>query len=757
MEEDSQELHHRPTGVRRAFTMRNSVARQAVSFMPSRQLPYNTLRQAHSEHNALLEDVVDGNTGSAEQQANIIVRELEQHELLMEDNPEAEELRREALRDLPQGLTMKRQVRAQLSASVSHRSSRRPLSFWQRTKYRVSFGWKRSRDRLRNFIFSIEPWYEAIRQIEGHSGSAVGAYFCSLRWLVAADLLLLVLLLSFVVVPQVLHDNYVVREEVPRSVMDFVGGQGMFSDSLLFYGHYHSGGVAAPGPRYYMPLAYLFTMLAAYVAMLCVLCYRTAKSYRQTFIVTGGGVRNVFANKVFSGWDCSVATEQAARLNHRSIYNELKELLVDVNKPVIVMTFLTKLWRYTVNTAVSLIVLALIGSIGYGTWSLLSLEVEHYYWPIAVSGIVTAIVTVCPLLFSAVVRLEYYSARTALYVTLARTCLLDFGTLFLIFYFWATSDKSCWETTFGQETYRLVLLDAVFSLILLPAFEFIRGLVYKYQPKGSPPEFNIAYNSLTLIYNQTVLWFGMLFSPLLVVAVTVKFLLLFYVKKTVAMKACLPARKVWRAAQTETVMYMLVTVSLFVTLFGIGSLFMGKPSYHCGPFRGYTLVVEVVTEGVLGLSKNRRLSALLVFLTRPAVIGFIFVFLCIAVYYMRARSLAQRSMVDILRQMLVIEAKDKDFLLTAISKVSNGEWLYSPRDDTNIQDNSYTWKYLHDDKVRKPSNSGYQFAGPRLNHGETSRQQREDVKSFVKEEGDTDSEFSYRADPRGAVGGREWL
>lgn len=52
------------------------------------------MRRAHSEHNALLEDVVDGNTGSAEQQANIIVRELEQHELLMEDNPEAEELRR---------------------------------------------------------------------------------------------------------------------------------------------------------------------------------------------------------------------------------------------------------------------------------------------------------------------------------------------------------------------------------------------------------------------------------------------------------------------------------------------------------------------------------------------------------------------------------------------------------------------------------------------------------------------------------------
>lgn len=54
------------------------------------------LRRNNSEHNALLDeegeaiDVVD----AADRQANIIVREMEQHQQLMEDSPDAEELRR---------------------------------------------------------------------------------------------------------------------------------------------------------------------------------------------------------------------------------------------------------------------------------------------------------------------------------------------------------------------------------------------------------------------------------------------------------------------------------------------------------------------------------------------------------------------------------------------------------------------------------------------------------------------------------------
>lgn len=73
---------------------------------------------------------------------------------------------------------------------------------------------------------------------------------------------------------------------------------------------------------------------------------------------------------------------------------------------------------------------------------------------------------------------------------------------------------------------------------------------FRLNPNTPAPEFNIAFNSLTLIYNQAVLWFGMLFSPLLAVCVTIKFLILFYVKRECAMRACRPARKVKQLFKT---------------------------------------------------------------------------------------------------------------------------------------------------------------------------------------------------------------
>ncbi|XP_063361970.1 transmembrane channel-like protein 3 [Cydia amplana] len=746
MEDEIEEMESRPPSARRNFSLRNNAARQvAINFMPSRQLPGNTIRlKRNASHSALLEEAADA-PDSADRQADIIVHEMEQHSRLMEDNPEAEELRREALRDLPQGLTMKRHVRAKLSASVSLRSKSKPISLCKRFKYRMSFLWKRTHDRFRDFIFSIELWYEPIRSIEGHFGSAVGSYFYFLRWLFMLDALLAVMLVAFVVVPQLLHDETSSGIK-DISFLDFVSGKGALEDSLLFYGHYHTSDVAAPG--YSMPLAYFFTMLCLYLMFFALLCYRTALSYRRNFIETAriGGMSHVFASKVFCSWDFGITTRTARALHANSIYNEFKELLNEQNKKRSSKSFCTRFGQRLANIVVTALVLAFIVGVEYGFLLLLQRESKLAHWEILVSLGVTVAVTICPLFFALVVKLEYYKPRTAVYVTLARTCFLDIGTLMLLLYYWSNSGADCWETSFGQEAYRLVLLDAIISLVVLPVIEFLRALIFKLNPKSRAPEFNIVFNSLTIIYNQGVLWFGMLFSPLLVVAVALKFLCLFYVKRECALRACQPARKIWRAAQTQTVLYMLVTMSLFSTLFGIGTLFLGTSSHSCGPFQNYETVFSVFTEGVLKLSTRPTLRSILVFLTRPGVIGFLVLTLCVLVYYMRAKAKAQHSMVEILRHMLVLQAKDKDFLLNAIAKVSKGEWMYSPKPED--PSDSHTWKYLNE--VRKPSNAGYHFDASRLSHSMLGASKSRPnsyapEKSKSNDDGDTDnSSFSWQ-------------
>ncbi|KAH9628449.1 hypothetical protein HF086_005902 [Spodoptera exigua] len=492
------------------------------------------LRRNNSEHNALLEEVDSADTDApdaVDKQADIIVREMEQHKRLMEDDPGAEELRREALRDLPQGLTMKRNVRAKLSASVSLRSKRRPISMWKRMKYRISFTWKRIRDRCRDVVFSFEFWYEPIRQIEGHFGSAVGSYFYFLRWLFALNLLLSILITAFVIIPQALHDVETANS-AKLSFLDFITGMGGLTDSLMYYGHYHSGEVRAQSSlTYNMPFAYFFTMVCL-----------TAYSYRLNFIETSGGLSHVFANKVFCGWDFGVVTPEAAKLNANSLYNEFKELLNEQNRKKASSWWLVRVGQYLCNVAVWVFSAALVLGAAAALWALCAWRGPRC--PLLVTAVLAAALILCPLMFHVLVKLEFYNPRTALYVTLARTWLLDIGILMVLLVYWSQAHANqCWETSFGQEAYRLVLLDSVISLLVLPLFEFTRGLIYKWSKVGSPPEFNLAYNSLTLMYNQAVVWMGAMFAPPLVLGVTLKLLLLFYVKREVARRACQPARK----------------------------------------------------------------------------------------------------------------------------------------------------------------------------------------------------------------------
>ncbi|XP_026485671.2 transmembrane channel-like protein 3 isoform X2 [Vanessa tameamea] len=761
MEDDMEGIELKPASMRRTFTLRNNVARQAaVNFMPSRKVAHSTLRsrRANSEHNALLEASMSDAPDAADKQADIIVREMEQHHQLMEDNPLSEELRREALRDLPQGLTMKRNVRAKLSASVSLRSKQRPISVFKRMKYRISFTWKKSRDSFRDFVFSIELWYESIRNIEGHLGSAVGSYFHLLRWLFGLNLLLSILLISFVVVPQALHTGGT-NGTSGISFLDFISGTGALEDTPLLYGHYHDGDTGAGPLRYDMAFAYFFTMGCAYLLFFGVLCYRTADSYRRHFIEPagggggggGGGVRARLAAKLFCGWDFGVASPRAAALAARALAHEFRELLNEQNRKTEAASFWVRLGRRSTNVVITTIVLGLIFGVQYGLWLLLSVDTFTDHREIYISLIITAVAAVCPILLNFIVKLEFYEARTAFYVTLARTWLLDIGTLILLLVFWTRSDMPCWENRVGQEGYRLVMLDIPVSLLLLPAIEFIRGLMFNFNVVKTAPEFNIAYNSLTLIYNQSVLWFGMLFSPLLVVAVTIKFLLLFYVKRESALRACQTGKKVWRAAQAQTVLLMLVTLSLFATLFALGSLFLRSPSPHCGPFRRYASALGVLAEGALRLPERAGLRRALLFVSRPGAVAFALLALCVSVYIVRARSGAQQSMARLLRRMLQLQAKDKDFLLSAIEKVSNGEWLYSPKSEEYGAD-SHTWKYLHE--VRKPSNAGYHFDVSRLSHSFLERPRSyakenrpnsyQTDKQKSNEDGDTDSSFSWQ-------------
>lgn len=59
------------------------------------------------------------------------------------------------------------------------------------------------RREIANLINYLVPWESRIKEIESHFGSAVASYFTFLRWLFWVNLMIFILLTTFVAVPEV--------------------------------------------------------------------------------------------------------------------------------------------------------------------------------------------------------------------------------------------------------------------------------------------------------------------------------------------------------------------------------------------------------------------------------------------------------------------------------------------------------------------------------------------------------------------------
>ncbi|KAF5294394.1 hypothetical protein FQR65_LT10759 [Abscondita terminalis] len=621
-----------------------------------------------------------------EERANDIANCMEQDGALMRNTPESELLRREALRDMPQSLTVKRIIKRKLCSSVSKRL--KPISCYKGMQYNISMKISKIKNSFKSFTYTFELWYSSLKLIEGHFGSGVATYFKYFRRLFIMNFLITILALIFIVFPQTLHDYFTQNYKTNSSFspFDIFTGEGYLTDTLLYYGYYAKDFVNFRIEKYSIPYAYFFTMFIIYVVSFVVLSFSMARSYRQSFIETRGGLKNNFAHKIFCGWDYSIATQEAADLKSSSIYQELKELLGDSLRTVKKLTCLQRFYTFVVQIVCNCIILLLLSGTGYLLWMLTKqqnsniMESTSSSIGVLLAIIINVIMLFFPMLFSFIVEYEdYKNPRVTLYITLLRTFLLKVVVVGVFLAFWLihSRNENCWETSIGQHIYRLILFDFVFSVVLAALVEGLCFVLYKkVWKKIGPPKFDIARHTLQLMYNQTLFWVGFYFSPLLSVVVVLKLWVSWYIRRTCVLHFCEPSSKSWRSSQTQTLFLILSFLSLLLVLITFGYIMVEVQTSNCGPFRDYKYIYEIVLKGIFQLEQNNVFWKILMYLTKPGVVALILVGMCVVVYYFRAKAVAQKGMVNILREMLLLEAKDKEFLLKTISKVTEGQWQY---------------------------------------------------------------------------------
>lgn len=618
--------------------------------------------------------------------SNDILKKLKDDEV-MDDDGEITEDGKEVIRAMPVSLNGKLEALQHLSEYQQSSSKRLKYSTWFSSG--ISGSWNKFKRRMNNLTFYMDPWTNAIKKVKGHFGTSVTSYFLFLKWLFLWNVFSFFLAFCFQVLPQLLYRFLQMEPRGYASNTVFVGtdlltGKGWLESTELYYGFYTNESISITGSTAYnMTYAYFLTSGFNYLLLLAIIAYSIAKSYKINYVEAGNETTYYFVTKLFCGWDYGITSKNAATLKHKSMGNEFKEHLTkfkdDAKKEKLAQQCRLFFWRLFTH----LIVLGFISGSGYFVYFLSNRKLtdlpllDVLVVPICIS----AANTFLPFIFSGIAHFENYEhPQTHLYITMVRNMLLKVTNISMLCFYWAkkviaaTEQKpKCWETFISQEIYRLVLVDFFFSLLFTLLFELLWGLLYRIKIVKKSPEFDIAANTLDLIYSQTLCWLGLFYSPLMPLMMSVKIFIIFYVKWLSVLHTCQSSKKTWHAARTHTIFLGVLLLFFVLTATTVAvSILFSQPSTECGPFKNFESAYDVVLQ-MVNVSKGSIgfFKAALQFISQPGFITIILVTVSICAYYSRIVLIGHKEMVGLLKYQLRMEGQDKVFLLKLLNQVKS--------------------------------------------------------------------------------------
>ncbi|XP_068624500.1 transmembrane channel-like protein 7 [Battus philenor] len=520
-----------------------------------------------------------------------------------------------------------------------------------------------------------------------------------------------------------LHYSYEDNVTSNNVVLDLIQGTGWMESTILFYGVYSERIFLYVLPNlwraemsYNMPLAYILVSISWALLSLVAIVKTGAKGFKEK-LVENEGQFYLYCNIVFGGWDFCVHNAKSAKIKHKALFNEIKGCLQEERYKEEKQsrtregTIFLHLRRLLINIFV-LVILVVSGVVIYKTFSFSTSilyqsseiptinpnksypEMMAYRETNPESQIKNIVLEflpyICivvlnlfvPEIFGYLIMYEGYKPRHVILITLLRSVLLRLASLavllsqiYMLISGQLETDQSlrsgCWETYVGQQFYKLILTDFAVQFIMTFFMNFPRAFLGRHtnsrclRSVGSQ-NFYLPKHVLDIVYIQTIIWMGTFFCPFLPIIGTIFYFLLFYIKKFNCLINCTPSPILYRASKSKSLFMSVLLVGFVISIAPVAySIAEISPSDTCGPFKAYGTVWDFVITTFNLFPPVIREIVFLIGTSTFAVPAFaIALFL---LYYYWAVATANRHMVSVLRNQLVLEGHDKQFLLNRLS------------------------------------------------------------------------------------------
>ncbi|NWH76233.1 TMC7 protein, partial [Piaya cayana] len=595
------------------------------------------------------------------------------------------------------------------------------LPGWKQRKRASSKSLKKFFKDVKELLSYLVLWRHDIHSIEGKFGTGIQSYFSFLRFLVLLNFIIFLLMFSFVTLPSIISKYGVFNSSFakisPKNIephctvydpndnkglvyfytylKDLLSGTGFLEMTSLFYGYYTIDDMWFSILEYNLPLAYLLATFAYLAVSLLWIIKRSVGGFKQNLVHNEDQFQS-YCNKVFAGWDFCITDPNAARLKHRSLQYELKTDLEEerMKQKIADRTMKEKLRIYSLRIFINIIVIAVLSGCFYSIYRATVFSQENssvsirddirtdsanllvQYLP---SIVITLANIIAPQIFSFLIRFEDYSPAFEIRLTLMRCVFVRLANIgVLLFSLWSHISHCttveckacgynyelypCWETEVGQEMYKLMIFDFIIIIAVTLFWDFPRKLLVThcswrvFQWCGLQ-EFGISDNVLEIIYGQTICWIGTFFSPLLPAIATIKYFIIFYIKKISLIHTRKPAARPIRASSSNFFFLVVLLIGLVLAFVPLGISIAQIPSSKaCGPFRNFNTTWAVVPATVLGFPMG--LQQVLYGITSEAFAVPFFMVICLVMVYFIALAGAHKRVVEQLREQLVMVRSD---------------------------------------------------------------------------------------------------
>ncbi|KAL5018334.1 hypothetical protein ScPMuIL_004056 [Solemya velum] len=514
------------------------------------------------------------------------------------------------------------------------------------------------------------------------------------------------------------------KESMFQKVLDFLQGTGWMEPTVLFYGVFYNqtyGGVDSGEDMqtFNMSLAYILSTGAIFLFSLIFIIRNSAKGVKAGIISSDSSLTQ-YSNKVFGGWDFCISDGKAAHLKHISIFQELQGDLQNqaLQWKLARRTFRQRFRLYVIRFISNLFVIVLLGGALYLIWytneQMVVLQtnladqvaVVQFFIQFLPSVTITVLNVIIPIICQKIVVIEDHVPAVEIKLTLLRTVFLRLASLGIMLLslrqllegtgssdaniipgcgnkHWlinSTDEGSgsikCWETYVGQQLYKLVVLDFFVVVIVTFVVEFPRKIIYKrFHEKVKlvklvgQQEFDLPKSVLDIVYGQALCWIGFFFSPLIPAICVVKFLVFFYLS---LLNNCIPKSRQYQTSRSNSLFMSVLLLSLLLAVLPLLYVIMRmQPSQSCGPFRLYSVPEFVFFTSVTNTigSWPSQVQDVIFFLGTAGFLAPAIVICVLVMVYFIVVAQAQEKMEEILQEQLVLEGRDKQFLLARVNEV----------------------------------------------------------------------------------------